>query len=210
MRVEDRHMTTCKYKLIECENDCRDDDGETPEIFRKDLETHLEEECPKRIVECEHCDEEGEYHIITGDHLDYCPGVLEECQNEGCEEMVERCELYNGTHDEVCEYQLIYCKYEPHGCDTIIKRKDMPEHEEDLKLHLEMALEINTDINKRLDLLEKSLSDTVKKMQIIDDDVQCLQQQQPSQKTLFALAQESRFLDAKGSKKKKRPYLSKY
>ncbi len=39
-----------------------------------------------------------------------------------------------------------------------ITRKDMPEHEEDLKVHLEMALETVTDLKKRL---EKSLSDTM-------------------------------------------------
>ncbi len=196
-------MTTCYYELVECENDCRDDDGETPEIFRKDLETHLEEECPKRIVECEHCDEEGEYHIITGDHLEECTEVLVECYNEGCEEMVKRSERDDGIHDEVCEYQLIDCKYEPHGCDTNITRKDMPEHEEDLKFHLEIALQTNTDLKKRLDLLEKSLSDTVKKMQIIHHDVQC--SQKPSRKTSYlAPAQKSGFSP---SSQKKRNYF---
>ena len=41
-------MTTCGYEFVKCENDCRDDDGETVKILRKDLETHLQEECPNR------------------------------------------------------------------------------------------------------------------------------------------------------------------
>ncbi len=115
----------------------------------------MQEECPKRFVECKLCNEEGEYHIITGDHLEECPEVMVECENEGCEEMIKRSERDYGTHDEVCKYEIIDCKYEPHGCDKNIKRKDMPEHEEDLKLHLEMALKTNTDLKKRLNTLEE-------------------------------------------------------
>ncbi len=191
MRVKDYHMTICEYELVECENNCLDDDEETVKILRKHLETHLQEECPKRIVQCEHCDEEGEYHTITGYHLELeCPGVMVECYNEGCEEMVKRFELDAGTHDEVCEHEIISCKYQPHGCNMDIRRKDKLEHEEDLKVHLEVALQTNTDLKKQLDMLEELnqsskikqaiLFSAVKKMdqnmQKIHGTVQCLRQ----------------------------------
>ncbi len=155
LRVKDDHMTTCEYELVECENNCHDDYGETTKILRKDLETHLQEKCPKRIVQCELCLEEDEYHIITGEHLEEdCPEVLMECNRGGCEEMVKRFDCM--IHYEVCEYVSINCKYEPNGCYVKLLRKDMPEHEQDLKTHLEVALETNTGLKKRLDTLEES------------------------------------------------------
>ncbi len=130
-----------------------------------------------------------EYDTITGDHLENWPEVLVECENEGCQEMIKRSELDDGTHDEVCEYEIINCKYLPHGCYLNFVRRDMPEHEEDLKVHLEMALQKNTDLKKRLNTLEElhqsskikqaTLFSAVKKMdqnmQTIHGTVQCLQ-----------------------------------
>ncbi len=152
----DDHMTTCEYELVECKNGCLDLAGATTKLIRKDSETHFEYECPKRIVQCDLCNEEyGESHIIEGEHAEKYGQVLVECWNDGCEEMVKRSELEDETHGDVCEYQYLDCKYLDHGCYMDIIRKEMPAHEEDWKVHLEMALETNTDLKKRLDTLEE-------------------------------------------------------
>ncbi len=67
MRVKDDHMTTCGYELVRCKNDCCDLAGKKVKILRKDLEYHLQEECPNRIIACELCwgQEVGQCHIIT-------------------------------------------------------------------------------------------------------------------------------------------------
>ncbi len=68
--------------------------------------------------------------------------MLVQCYS-GCEKMAKFLKFTNHTHWEVYEQVLIGCKYEQYGCDTDILRKDVPEHEEDLKLHLEIALQTN-------------------------------------------------------------------
>ncbi len=110
-----------------------------------------------RIIACELCwgQEVGQCHIIKGDHAEKCLQMIVECWNEDCDELVKRSELEDGTHDKVCEQQLTCCKYWLQGCDKHFVRKDMPQHEEDLKVHLEMALKTITDLKKRLDTLEE-------------------------------------------------------
>ncbi len=101
----------------------------------------------KSNIQCEHCNGEGEYHIITGEHLELCPKVLVECDIEGCEEMIKRSESC-GIHEKVCEHAIINCKYVELGCCNGITRKNMLKHEQDLNFHLEMALETITGLKK--------------------------------------------------------------
>ncbi len=147
-------MTECGYELIECENECCDSDEEIIKIMRKDSENHLLEECPKRLVKCELCDEEGKHCDITGYHVNFCLEVLVECDNEGCEETMKRCK--DDIHEKVCQYALVNCKYVKCGCLAEIRRKDLQDHERDVSIHLAIASKTIKSLKERLDALENS------------------------------------------------------
>ena len=45
---------------------------------------------------------------------------------------------------------IIPCKYESIGCDVRKKRRDMPDHKQDDKLHLHMAIDTTLQLKKDL------------------------------------------------------------
>ncbi len=124
----------------------------TTVMLRKDLKNHLRDECPKRLIECAGCKTKDKYYKITGDHLKECPEGLVECDNEGCKQKIKRCELLNKTHEQVCEYALLECRYAEYGCAKV-PRKCLPDNETDVSLHLAVAFQT---ITKRFDTLERT------------------------------------------------------
>ena len=66
--------------------------------------------------------------------------LLVKCSNAECGDTIERQQLKRHVR-VTCPHSVIPCKYGSIGCDTELKREDMPAHEQDDKLHLHMALE---------------------------------------------------------------------
>ena len=62
----DQHIEQCVYRRIVCPNMCKDSDGKEIMILQKDVQKHLEKECERRLSQCPHCKEKGEYKFITG------------------------------------------------------------------------------------------------------------------------------------------------
>ena len=50
--------------------------------MRKDLDDHLEDEYLNRDYTCKHCELEGTYVFITGDHDEVCPEKIIPCPNK--------------------------------------------------------------------------------------------------------------------------------
>lgn len=43
----EEHVATCKFALVPCPKQCKDDSTEVEQFMRKDLDKHLENDCPK-------------------------------------------------------------------------------------------------------------------------------------------------------------------
>ena len=127
------HLNSCPYQLIPCTNEC----GEN--IRRITLETHLTENCPKRLVNCCHCKQKRDkYYIISSSHLDECPDYPLKCSNRGCEEVIPQRLL--ASHNETCPKAKITCEYNTVGCEVKMNREDKEEHIiEFVKEHLQMT-----------------------------------------------------------------------
>ena len=103
------HITECPYQSIECSNGC----GEN--LQRMKMETHVSEECPKRIVTCTHCEETGVHEIIsTNAHLDVCPLFPVTCTNDECDVVSPRNKL--SVHKRTCPKSIVTCEYSSVGC----------------------------------------------------------------------------------------------
>ncbi len=128
----------CTQMFIDCTNRCKDLKGIIVQILRKNEKVHLVTECPNRVVECELCNESGQHHSITGPcHLNECPKVIVECPND-CSLRMAREDLED--HYDNCPNEEIECTYEDIGCQVELPRKNMPEHEHDTALHLQLAI----------------------------------------------------------------------
>ena len=134
----DGHVATCGFFHVPCPKQCKDK-GEVKCLLMKDLENHLESDCPNRDYKCEHCGKKSSYAFITKPHDDKCRKKVVHCPNR-CGDTMERQQVRKHVRTK-CLYAVIPCKYKGIGCDTQLKREDMAAHEQDDKHHLHMALE---------------------------------------------------------------------
>ena len=141
------HVATCEFTLLPCPKECKDDKNEILHFMRKDLDTHLENDCPNRDHECKYCGEKGTYAHITQVHDKVCELKILPCPNK-CTKTMQRQDIEKHVHSE-CEDAVIACDYRIIGCDTELKRKDMAAHEQEDKLHLNMAIKAVQTLQKR-------------------------------------------------------------
>ena len=161
----EKHMATCQFTLLPCPKECKDDNGETSLFMRKDLDDHLEKDCPNRDYECQYCGEKGTYAEITEVHKT-CVKKIIPCCNAECKETVPRGEVDKHVESE-CEHTVIACKYESIGCGVKRKRRDMAAHEQDNKqLHLDMAMDTTLQLKSDVAELRKDLHSTVNILQL--------------------------------------------
>ena len=146
LRSLDDHLTTCEYTFVCCPNKCVGkkkkkwlENKKEVGILRRDLDHHLNNECPNRQYQCPHCKVTKRYRYITTTHLDRCPKLEVPCPNIGCGVKVSRCDLPD--HQSKCQFEKVPCKYAKAGCEEEPLRKDLEQHENDTVLHLPLAIE---------------------------------------------------------------------
>ena len=158
LRSLEDHLNTCGYVRISCPNRCETFltfltiNSKKDVILRKDLQKHLEEECPHRQHTCPHCEKTGEYEEITGFHRWICPKMKISCPNDNCNTEFLRQDLQN--HLSICPYQKVACKYKDFGCEETPFRKDLTAHEGDDKAHLHMTMDTMVGIKKEVEKLK--------------------------------------------------------
>ena len=142
----DTHLQQCPYQFISCTNDC----GEY--VQRKQLQYHLENDCPKRLIECQYCKADVPYQHIKEGHLEICPRYPILCTNEGCGQSNRK-----KLHKWSCPKEIICCQYKTIGCDKKMKREEQKEHnEQSMEEHLKMAMKEILELKKeRAELREE-------------------------------------------------------
>lgn len=100
------HLKSCPYGLVHCPLKC----GQGVTI--KSLPAHMDTECPRRVIACEHCEEDIVLEL-RNDHENHCPKkpvVCNYCKNKS---------LLRGDlkeHLERCELKPRNCRLVPFGC----------------------------------------------------------------------------------------------
>ena len=136
----EEHVSTCQYTLLPCPKECKDDGNQTNRFMRKDLDDHLEKDCMNRQYECDSCGEVDTYDKITRAHDKICALKVIQCPNDDCTQQMRRKKMK--WHLELCPETEIPCKYRRLGCEVTMKRKAMPEHEQNNDtIHLQIAME---------------------------------------------------------------------
>ena len=137
-------MATCKFTLLPCPKECKDDSSKNDsskikQFMRKDLDKHLKEDCPSRDYSFQHCGEKGTYASIQV-HVKTCKKKEVTCPKDGCTVKMRRQGIPYHIVTE-CQHAIISCKYVSIGCETVLKRKNMAAHEQDDTVHLHLALD---------------------------------------------------------------------
>ena len=146
----DTHLQQCPYQFISCTNDC----GEY--VQRKQLQYHLENDCPKRLIICQYCKEEDTYDYITGRHLKVCLQYPILCTNEGCDQEIPHVQI--AAHERLCPKEITCCQYKTIGCDQKMKREEQKEHnEQSMEEHLQMAMEEILELKKEIVELKEEI-----------------------------------------------------
>ena len=112
-----RNSNGCQFVEVSCSNNC----GSF--VQRQCLANHVENECPRRIVNCQYCHITGEHHFIENQHKKAeCPKFPVSCPNE-CGMTIPRDSIVN--HRKVCVCQLLRCA---HLCGAVYQRKQHQIH----------------------------------------------------------------------------------
>ena len=159
----EEHLATCEFTRVFCPQKCKDDNNKITHFMRKDLNKHLENDCPNRDHKCEHCGEKGTYAHITQVHDNICERKILPCPNADCTKTIQRRNTVG--HLDRCVYTKIPCKYQRLGCDVKMMRKDMRAHEEDDKLHLHMALDKVISMEQEMKDMNTVINDSKSKLQ---------------------------------------------
>jgi len=160
--IATHHLNHCEYARVMCENN-----GCKSIVQRQLLENHMQEDCPYRDANCQHCHLKGSHCFIVDKHQDECPKFPLPCPN-GCEVgTITREDL--DKHREICPLEMITCEYHDMGCEVKISRKDVQDHNrENVEEHLCMVKCELASTKKELMQAHKDAKATDKKL----DDLQ--------------------------------------
>ena len=153
------HMPFCQLALLPCPKQCRDSSDEINQYMRKDLDHHMERDCPNRDYRCQHCGKEGTYATITL-HDQTCDLKIIPCPNTECTKTMQRQRLGNHIDCE-CEHTVIACKYDKIGCEVRKKRKSIRSHEREDRNHLHMAIDTTLKLEKENSVLKNELRSAI-------------------------------------------------
>ena len=134
IRSLDQHKSTCLHVPVPCPQEC-----DVGSVLRGDLQSHLRDYCSQRDYECPHCLQMGRYRERVTSHLQDCPMVLTECPNEGCTKTIVSSQIPAHVAND-CPFTVLPCGYNEAGCKVQLPRRDLEEHENDLKLHLQVIM----------------------------------------------------------------------
>ena len=107
----------CDFEDVRCSNKC----GEI--VQRQYLVSHMEAECPCRMVTCQYCGVDGEYQLIEGEHKQLCPKFLLPCPNKCDVGSVPRQDMTE--HRKICPLEEVECS---NKCGKILQRQYLGSH----------------------------------------------------------------------------------
>ncbi|XP_074605798.1 TNF receptor-associated factor 6-like isoform X1 [Acropora palmata] len=133
------HLEECDFFDVSCPKNCG------KEFQRKDLEKHLEDDCPNRTIPCSFCAEEILWNSMEN-HLVDCPQYPLSCEKCG-KENIPRNEMQDHNEKE-CPRAELKCPFSVVGCQFEGTRPAVDKHVKDkMFIHL-------TDLTKEFGALK--------------------------------------------------------
>ena len=108
----------CEYVDVECPKKC------VQKVQKRNVDTHLANECPNRDYRCPHCNFANKYHVVST-HFDVCRYYPLACPNR-CGVTFERDDLPD--HMKMCRLEEVQCVFGNEGCPAKFIRENEDEH----------------------------------------------------------------------------------
>ena len=146
----------CQYVDVECPKKC------VQKVQKRNVDTHLANECPNRDYRCPHCNFANKFHVVSN-HFDVCPYYPLACPNR-CGATFERDDLPD--HMKMCRLEEVQCVFGSAGCQANFIRENEDEHmDQNTQKHLALmpaaTLRISQDFEQKLqeqqDMFEKKV-----------------------------------------------------
>ena len=150
--VADKQLQGCLFAQIQCLY--------CSELFqRSNIQTHQDEQCPKRSFSCDYCGEfESTYEDVTTNHWPVCHKYLVPCPNN-CGETLQHQNVESHIIEE-CPLAIQDCDFKYVGCEVRLARKNMPEHlTKDLVSHVSLLSASHKRLEVQVVKLEQSLQE---------------------------------------------------
>ncbi|XP_066911274.1 TNF receptor-associated factor 6-like isoform X2 [Clytia hemisphaerica] len=119
LRAIDRHMETCDYSFTPCTNKCGKD------VQRVHLKDHLDNDCVRRVIECEYCNIKIVYSRVV-EHNETCTNFPVVCPNN-CGTKLIRQQLKQHMEAD-CPKLILNCPYQDAGCEFQGSKVDVERH----------------------------------------------------------------------------------
>merc|ERR1712228_578751 len=147
----EKHIKKCSWRSVQC-SCCYQ------MILQNNLEKH-HDECPLFPMQCDKCGESGIDRKDMADHITkYCPKRVIEC-NLCQQRMYKNEKEYHD--ENICPEAVIDCGFHCCGCKEKMKRRDHMKHLQDpifSQDHLMQMVKSFEILQSRMDALEKSSS----------------------------------------------------
>ena len=111
----------CPNTLLNCENECG------LKLKRSEMQNHYKNECQNRKIHCIQCSVIILYKDIDT-HNGICPEFPLLCPNECLKDLIRK-EIESHIEND-CPNTMIECPYKKMGCEAVMKRCEIEEHEQ--------------------------------------------------------------------------------
>ncbi|XP_062518485.1 TNF receptor-associated factor 6-like [Corticium candelabrum] len=154
LRNGEIHDRECQYVNVVCENECEQF------IMKKDIDDHMTNHCPQRIVTCKHCTEDVK-QVELEDHYEECDGYPIDCTYK-CGVMVQRCQMEDHIGRQgTCPNSLLDCDFEDNGCQFRGNRHNLCKHiENNIGLHFSLIGSALKETKEELRATKEELTET--------------------------------------------------
>ena len=160
--VDNHKHIHCLFEYVSCSEGCG------TFVLRRNLQSHIDNECRLRTSFCKFCHQEGTHEYITTDHCRECGEYPIECPNQ-CGKTVAQKNIE--THLGKCPMQDTECRYSVLGCTSVAKRSETDQHEAEHKdYHLRLSLE-------KMSLLFQTVADMYSVVQSLSQKLPTVQDQ---------------------------------
>ena len=137
----DVYTGDCEYVDVQCTNDCNQ------RVQRRNLTTHLTNECPNREYTCPHCNYGNTFRVVS-EHWGVCAKYPIPCPNR-CRVTCERHMMED--HTNVCPLEEVQCELSSTGCDARFQRQDLAAHaEQNTQRHLTLLAAVTLKMSLKL------------------------------------------------------------
>ena len=140
----------CQYVDVKCPKKC------DQKVQKRNVDTHLANECPNRDYRCPHCNFKNKFQVVS-EHFEVCPYYPLACSNR-CGASFERNDLED--HMKMCRLEEVQCVFSNEGCQAKFIRENEDKHmDQNTQKHLALIPAATLRISQEQQVLKEQLKD---------------------------------------------------